>query len=460
MSFPETILPITVEIQLGALGWVDISSDVYSREPIVITRGRSDEASATEPARCTLQINNRQGQFSPRRPASPYFGLLGRNTPIRVSVVTNSGTRSYRFTGEVAEWPPRWSEAELDAWVPIEAAGILRRLGQSTPPLHDALRRRIEQGAPLQYWPMTEPESALLATDVASGGMAFRNSSFFASQAEFGKGTIAPWLASVLQTPSDSGGNVYAAPTRRYSGQSYSVDWCYLGGVAGTRGRHTMNLNDDGDKSSDSPWTTWKVGISPQEQNVTVSINTIPGGSLTTISTTTPRIHDGFPHHIRLTLTADGSSTDWELWIDGESAASGTRAVVLRPLAQIIWQWDLKTGLSTDPEEVTEIAFGHVVFWGADPPAALDIYRAMRGWEQERAGRRIERLCAEQGIPLRVTGSLDDTPEMGPQKAGSLLEVLRSAEDVDGGVLGEARDELALAYRTNASRYNQGVSTS
>lgn len=75
------------EIYLGAaLGWVDITERVFTRDDVTITYGRADEASRPDPAELSLTLNNRDGVFSPRNPRSPYFGLLGRNTPIRVTV--------------------------------------------------------------------------------------------------------------------------------------------------------------------------------------------------------------------------------------------------------------------------------------------------------------------------------------------------------------------------------------
>ena len=49
-----------------------------------ITRGRPDESGQANPATCTWEWNNRDGRFSPRNPLSPYFGLLARNTPVRL----------------------------------------------------------------------------------------------------------------------------------------------------------------------------------------------------------------------------------------------------------------------------------------------------------------------------------------------------------------------------------------
>ncbi|MBO0917542.1 hypothetical protein [Streptomyces laculatispora] len=91
MVFPTTPLDVRTEIQVGG-AWVDVTADTYTRDPITISRGTADEASSTEPSTCSLTLNNREGKYSSRNPLSPYFGLIGRNTPLRVSV---PGSESY-----------------------------------------------------------------------------------------------------------------------------------------------------------------------------------------------------------------------------------------------------------------------------------------------------------------------------------------------------------------------------
>ena len=85
MAFPATPLPIVVELDLDGT-WTDITSYVYQRDQIRITRGRSDWADQVDPSTLNLTLDNRDGRFSWRKPDGPYFGLIGRNTPIRVSV--------------------------------------------------------------------------------------------------------------------------------------------------------------------------------------------------------------------------------------------------------------------------------------------------------------------------------------------------------------------------------------
>ncbi|MGH3743724.1 MAG: hypothetical protein ACRDTP_02560, partial [Mycobacteriales bacterium] len=87
--FPASPLDLRCELLLGST-WTDVSGYVYQRggdtPPVSITRGRPDESSQANPSTAAWEWNNRDGRFSPKNPLSPYFGMLGRNTPVRWSV--------------------------------------------------------------------------------------------------------------------------------------------------------------------------------------------------------------------------------------------------------------------------------------------------------------------------------------------------------------------------------------
>jgi hypothetical protein len=89
VPFPQDPLAVRVDLLL-ATAPVDITSDVYVRDGIQITRGRSAEATQADPTECQLTLNNRTGRYSPRNPASDLYGLLKRNTPIRVATRPDS----------------------------------------------------------------------------------------------------------------------------------------------------------------------------------------------------------------------------------------------------------------------------------------------------------------------------------------------------------------------------------
>lgn len=79
-EFPE----LTVEADLG--GWTDLSGDIYTRTAVSLTSGRSNEAGQVEPSSLSMTLDNRTGAYSPRNPRGPYYGILGRNTPVRAYV--------------------------------------------------------------------------------------------------------------------------------------------------------------------------------------------------------------------------------------------------------------------------------------------------------------------------------------------------------------------------------------
>jgi hypothetical protein len=85
MAFPQDPLGTQVEFQIGGV-WTDVTQYAQSRDVITHTRGRTGEGAAVDPASCSLTLRSPDGLFSPRNPRSPYYGQIGRNTPMRVSV--------------------------------------------------------------------------------------------------------------------------------------------------------------------------------------------------------------------------------------------------------------------------------------------------------------------------------------------------------------------------------------
>ena len=88
-QFPTVPLDLRCELNLAGT-YTDVTTYAYQRDgqqaPVSITRGRPDESSQANPSTCTWEWNNRDGRFSPKNPLSPYYGMLGRNTPVRWSV--------------------------------------------------------------------------------------------------------------------------------------------------------------------------------------------------------------------------------------------------------------------------------------------------------------------------------------------------------------------------------------
>lgn len=100
-AFPGGPLGLRVELDIAG-AWADISGYVYQRDGVRISRGRQDEGSDVNPTSCFLTLDNRDGRFSPRNPTGAYYGLIGRNSQLRVSVLMATGwLRINQVTGDV-----------------------------------------------------------------------------------------------------------------------------------------------------------------------------------------------------------------------------------------------------------------------------------------------------------------------------------------------------------------------
>src|SRR5690606_3457558 len=152
MAFPEDPLGTKVEFQIGG-EWTDVTGYAQLQDVIKHTRGRTGEGQAVDPASCSLTLKSPDGLFSPRNPRSPYYGQLGKNTPMRVSL--RAGGPYLELTGEagIASTPDdaalditgdidlRW-EGEAD-WYSTAAQMLLGKWGDAG---NRSYHMRIEEG--------------------------------------------------------------------------------------------------------------------------------------------------------------------------------------------------------------------------------------------------------------------------------------------------------------------------
>lgn len=90
MSFPTDPLDLRAALFYNDT-WNYVTDDVRDASAssgggVSIKRGRADEASSAEPTQCGLVLASPNGQYNPRVPTSALYGLIGRNTPLQVSV--------------------------------------------------------------------------------------------------------------------------------------------------------------------------------------------------------------------------------------------------------------------------------------------------------------------------------------------------------------------------------------
>ncbi|WP_327169571.1 hypothetical protein [Streptomyces subrutilus] len=74
-----------VELQIGS-SWSDVTGPVRMQDGIRHRRGRGSEGARVDASQTTLTLDDPTGRFNSRNPRSPYYGQIGRNTPLRYSV--------------------------------------------------------------------------------------------------------------------------------------------------------------------------------------------------------------------------------------------------------------------------------------------------------------------------------------------------------------------------------------
>lgn len=416
------------EVQVAILidgNWVDITDDVLGRDRIRHARGRSDWASKVTYGRATMSLKNAVGRYSPRNPLSDLYGKIGRNTPIRVMA-----NGRIRFIYELAEWPQR---AAPDIYVPIEAAGVLRRLSERQDQLKSVIRRTLyEQGelpTPVAYWP-----------------------------GEDGSQSTALWSALPNRRPMTVGANVNLAS---HSGFVCSDpipvlnDGSFYGNVAGydtssgvvtalclvhfdedplpADGLSFMVVNGSGTGSY------WRVQVNIN-RTFRLQVADDDGAVITTSGNSPFALSSNRGALVALRLVQSGANVSWFIRVYEPPSPGFTSGYTFtavhsgtvnsRTFGRVT---RLTIGSSTG---LGQTAVGHVGLWTSALSDKV-LWAAVDAFVGEPAGRRIERLCLEEGVPLAVVGDLDDTQPMGPQRAKKLTDLLDEAADVDGGILYE-----------------------
>jgi hypothetical protein len=209
VAFPQTPLDVRIELLIGGI-WTDVTADVYTAEQISISRGRADEGARTDPGKCALTFNNGAskvapgilGRYSPRNPRSDLYGLIGRNTPLRVSVpgptsyleldgnpanyattpdaavLDITGDLDLRWEGE-ANWNQSGAQVLLGKWEPAgNQKAYMLRLQNNTLVLHHSTDG-FTGGIFSQTLPALPKRAALRATLDIDNGAGGRTATFY-----------------------------------------------------------------------------------------------------------------------------------------------------------------------------------------------------------------------------------------------------------------------------------------
>ncbi|MFD5425205.1 hypothetical protein [Streptomyces sp. NPDC127084] len=661
MAFPQTPHDVRTEFQIGGT-WTEVTSDVYTRDPITIERGRKDEGTTTDPTKVSFVLNNRLGKYSPRNPLSPYYGLIGRNTPIRISVpgsesylalpgtaadiastpdhasldvagdidvrveatadwyvtgksqmligkwsstdgqqswnmrafngllvfnwttgggsgtsafvqgtipgglrraafratldidngaggktatlywsTSMSGTwtqfaqgtiagtsaifasttpveiapsqpannpprlplegrvhraeirsgiggtvvaspdfrsqtagatsfadsagrtwtvagaasitnREYRAYAEISEWPSRWDVSGKDVWVPIQAAGVQRRLGQGAKPLASTLRRRVPTATGLMaYWPLEEGATATRAYSPVPGVNSLSVTGMdFASEDSLGGSSALP----KLKNPASLRGSIPRATTA-----GWQIEMVYKLPTMPATQTEILRVAVTGSACRTAVVYASTAGIRVEALDE-------DGASLAFfLYSNATALADFVGTWNRLQIfTSDNGGGQTRLvaaWRDitdggGKWASSTVYTGTMGYAAGVSGVW----GANTEGMAIGHL--GAIALPGSGTTAGSVIYEnADEGYDGETAIDRLNRLANEEAAIVDLSWIDGDTTRaselVGPQRPEPLLDLLESCAAVDGGLLYEPTTRLGLVYRDRTSLENQTV---
>lgn len=433
--------PIRVEIYINQ-AWTDISTYVSYADRITVTRGRADESATAEPAKLSLTLFNRDGRFCDTLPTSPLYGLIGRNTPIRVSK-TVQGSRFFRFVGEVVAWPQTFDITGIDVRVKLEAAGIKRRLSQGNTPLKSTMYRGITQAPTLAnllaYWPLEDVVGSSSFASPLTTGQPMIITGGTPTLASFTGFTCSSALP-VLDTNSEFTGLVTSYPS------TTTTQFRFLLAIpaAGSANNQVLlrNITTGSANDFDVYYTTGgNLNLAVFDIN---SNNILTAGPLAAGA-------DGALLRVSLELTQNGPDINYALRsiaVGSSTAVSITGTLAANTVGTV-------TRMIVSPAGGTpNITLGHVTLQNAIT-SMTDLQQQLAAGSGETAGRRVQRLCAEEAISFHSVGDLDASASMGPQPIDTLVNVLQQCPDTDLGMIYEPVDDLGFGYRTLQSLYNQ-----
>lgn len=421
--FPAGFCTVSLFID-GA--WVDVDLEELSADGVTVTRAFN------EAGQCSFRLKDPTGKWSPRHPASPYYGKIGAGTPLKV-VTDLNGTPRTSFYGEVVSFRPGWGrDGAKNAYVDVTAAGTLRRLGQGALPLRSPLYRACSTlGTDLvAYWPMEDGSQAVtLAAAVGGRPAKVTGSLTFATYTGVLGSEPLPTLESAAircLVPS------YTA----LSTAQVQVRWMARIPSGTPDGAILLRLIFTGGTIDYLDIIYSSTGELLREA--------FAGGTSLGAAITSGMNVNGRVLRYSMELTQSGANVTRGTSVLAPGDATGVSAsgtITGRTLGRIAQVW-----VNPNLAAMTDVAFGHLTVERAVTSLFTVAADTLAGYAGETAGDRLVRLCSENGIDYAAFDVATSAP-MGPQTTKTLDELLRDCVAADGGFLYEPRSATEVGYR-------------
>lgn len=371
-------------------------------------------------------------------------GVSGTNTntlPV-VFGIDDFSFYSPRFSGEISKISVADNEKGSDRHAKIQAAGILRRLGQGDAPVMSSLKRGyLGIGSTLiNYWPCEEGTSAdSIASALGAAPMHLVGSPDFAANNDFPCSQPIPQL--------NNSGWFGDVPDYTFSGEIQC--------------RALLSVTS----ATPPPDETVIIRLFSQEGSIRVwELLYKTGGNLMVKGFNAADVEvfttgslgfgvNDVPLRVSFELENVGADTTWFVsCLSVEPGAIGgfiTGTVTGFNCGKVFQ-------VMIGPQGIADrLAIGHVSLESARTDLFANL-KELQAHFGEDAGARASRLCRENGIRFtHYESAAADGTLMGYQRPLKLLELLREVEKTDGGVLRETRSFFGLEYRSRKQAYGQ-----
>jgi hypothetical protein len=357
------------------------------------------------------------------------------------AVVVNPNAR---FHGEVSAWPRVADKTNRDVSTPLDSAGVLRRFGAGLAPLRSVWHRTMTTDPDVvAYWPCEDGEDA---TQFASG---LPGHSPMIPDAET---EVTDYTGFKTSEPlQQASGTRWLGKVKPYtsSGQT-SVKFLIRVPSGGSGATTAVAARIRGIGSI----IMWDVRVTPAG-----AVQVVAYDRNYTAVHTSAAVGDikGVGLLMSVNFFQEGSDVRYRVhWINpGSSSIAGSIANTIssRTFGRVTY-----VEMNGQNQVLTNTTLGQVSVQnrgdGSFPPQVF--FDRLAAYQGETAPARFLRLCAEEGIPGWVVGDpLASTNMLGPQLAGTLVDLLREVADSDMGILYEPREFFGLAYRPQQSLYAQ-----
>lgn len=366
----------------------------------------------------------------------------GQANPWSMAGTATIDNRKYRLHGEVPAWPQRWDTTGKDVYVPVEAAGLLRRLTQGTQPSYSAMLRGYNTltGAaiPVGYWPCEDGSNSTLIGSALPGGdpMQIRGAPSFAANSSFVCSQPIPSLNGSTWFGTVGGSSTWTSNTCRF----------------------LMQIPSGGEANGSVIARMYTAGSVPRFDLIYGTGGTLAvagyatnGAQLFTSGAFTFNAN-GAVVRASFELKTSGANLIWSvatLAVGATVGGIGSGTLTGATLGAV------STVVVNPDGQLTGTAIGHISVQTEPTDLFGTLYGPLNANNGEAAPVRFARLCTEQGLPARVYGHPAIGAVMGYQSPGTFVALLQECEDVDRGLIFEPRQTLGLGYRTFASMCNQ-----